>query len=422
MRPDTGLILFGVLAVWLLLRALQAGSLRNTYASCAAAGVAFGLATLFSTKSMMLAVALLIGLLVPAVRRRGALRRKVVLPGAVLAAVGFLAAIAPCGVYLARQGLLPRMLRFTVLDNVGYPERFSALRWLWPTWSTPLAVVFGMGALLVVIDQFRKARHRDASLLLLVIALVLVVEFAWIMPAPYAHSACLPVAFLVILGGWLLRSAIRLITSPHRSPLAAICAGTAALLMILAGPADSLLRLRLSHQGDAAELQRQLARTQRVLELTGPDDVVFSGGPVAIFRRQACFYPTLYYGVLHRYRTGKIQPGIAEDLRRAGCTLIVETYPPRPIPQDDQEFIRDHFVPSGPSVRVPGQQYSLAQLSDGPVTFDAVAAGVYQVEATVAVRVDGHPAAAEVFLDAGSHTIECTKEPGPVRIHRRPGQ
>lgn len=421
-RPDTGLILFGVLAVWLLLRALQTESLRTAFAFCAAAGLAFGLATLVSTKSMMLAVALLVALTALAVRRRHALRLKAVFGGAGLFALGFLAAVLPCCIFLAIRDGLGDMLRFTIIDNVCYPERFSAMRWLRPTWSTPLAVILGLGMLLILIQQFRKPPHRDASLVLLTLTAVLVVQFALVMPAPYAQSVCLSVAFLVIPAGWLLRSAIGWITDPRRSTAHALCGGAAALAIVLAGPADSLLRARLSHQGDAAELKRQLAETRRVLDLTGPNDAVFGESPVAIFRRHACFHPALTYGVLQRYRRGATRTSIAEDLRRYGCTLIVESYPPRPIPEGDQAFIRDRFVPSGPSVRVPGRQYSLAQLSDGPVRFDAVAAGVYQVEATVAVRVDGHPAAAEVFLDAGSHTIECTEEPGPVRIHRRPGQ
>ncbi len=448
-RPDTGLILFSVLAVWLLLRALQTESLRTAFAFCAAAGLAFGLATLFSTKSMMLAVALLVALTALAVRRRHALRLRVrpetlvfqparglkpaarwvsgrtlkaVFGGAGLFALGFLTAVLPCCIFLAIRDGLGDMLRFTIIDTVCCPERFSAMRWLRPTWSTPLAVILSLGMLLILIEQFRKPPHRDASFVLLTLTAVLVVQFALVMPAPYAQSVCLSVAFLVIPAGWLLRSAIGWITDPRRSTAHALCGGAAALAIVLAGPADSLLHSRLSHQGDAAELKRQLAETRRVLDLTGPNDAVFGESPVAIFRRHACFHPALTYAALQRYRRGDARTSIAEDLRRYGCTLIVESYPPRPIPEGDRAFIRDHFVPSGPSVRVPGQQYSLAQLSDGPVTFDAVAAGVYQVEATVAVRVDGHPAAAEVFLDAGSHTIECTKEPGPVRIHRRPGQ
>lgn len=421
-RPDAGLILFAMLTVWLLLRALRAELLRMAYAHCAAAGVAFGLATLFSTKSMMLGVALLVALVGLAIRRRRSVRRRVVFIGAALAVLGLLAALLPCCIFFGLRGGLTDMLRFTVIDNVFHPERFSAMRWLRPTWSTPLVVIIGLGILLVLIEQFRHRPHRDGSFLLLILAAVLVAQFALIMPAGYAQSVCLPVAFLMIPAGWLLRSAIGWITDPHRSTRVASCGGAAALLIMLAGPADSLLRLRLSHQGDAPELKQQLAETQRVLDLTGPDDAVFSDSPMAIFRRHACFHPALTTGVLHRYRSGDTRTSIAEDLRRFRCTLIVTSYPPRPIPADDRAFIRARFVPFGPSLRIPGQDYSLEQLSLGPVTFDAVVAGLYRLEAAVPIRVDGNPVTAEVFLEAGRHTVECPAEPGPVRIYRLPGQ
>ncbi len=421
-RPDSGLILFGVLSLWCLLLTLKTRSTRSAYAYCIAAGCAFGAATLFSTKSMMLAAALLVALGALGILRRRNVRLRSVFIGAATFAVGLLTALLPCGFYFAFRGGLADLSRFTVLDNLTYPERFSAMGWLEPGWSMPLAIVLVLGMALLVFGQFRGRRPRDASLVLVIVAAVLVVEFAVIMPAPYAQSACLPIVFLVIPGGWLLRSAIRWLTDPGHSAKRRWCGGTAALLMILGGPVDSLLRSRLAHQGDAAELQRQLALTQSVLDVTGPNDALFADYPVAIFRRHACFHPALTSGVLHRYRHGETPNTIAEDLRRFGCTLVVKTHPPRPLPNDDRLFIREHFVPSGPSRQVPGQTYSAAQLRAGDATFDAIADGIYKIEANGSVSVDAVSVSGEVFLEAGRHSIQCADPTSPVRIHRPPGQ
>lgn len=421
-RPDGGLILFALLTVWLLLRAVQAGPLPVTFAFCAAAGFTFGLATVFSTKSMMLAVALLVGLIGLAVRRRRTLRPTVVLAGMALALLGFLIAVGPWVIYLAGRGALSNMLRFTVLDNVTYPERFSFLRSLGPTWSTSAAVILVLGLLLAVIEQFARGRHRDAALVLLLVAGTLSVQFALVMPAPHPQSACLPIAFLAVLGGRVLRSAIGWVTGPHCARWLACCGGLVALFIIAAGTGDVVERLRSLHQPDSDQpLRQQLRMTRRLLKLTGPDDAVFAHFPIVPFRRHACFYPTLVNAVLQWYHEGGIATPIADDLRRFGCTMVVVTLD-KPIPPDDRHFIRTRFVSFVPSVLVPGQRYLPRQLRGGPLVFDAVTAGVYAVDAADPVHVDGHGIVAEIFLDAGPHTIECADPSGPVTIYRPPGQ
>jgi hypothetical protein len=421
-RPDAGLILFGVLTVWMLLRAMQARRPRPVYVYSAVAGCALGLATLFSTKSMMLAIALCAALTYLAIRRRRAISRSAALGGIGSFSAGFLVAVLPCCVYFFSRGALGNMLRFTIIDNVLYPERFSALRWLQPTWSTPLAVALALGMLLMLLSKSGNPPRRDAVLLVAIVGLALVVQFALIMPAPYAQSVCLSIVFLVIPAGWLLRSAIGWITDQRRTTKQAWCAGCVALLILLAGPVDSLLSSPLSHQGDAPELERQIAHTQRLLELTGPNDAVFAASPAAIFRHHACFHPTLTYGVLQRYRSGQVETCISEDLRRYECTLIVTAHPPRPIPESDRAFIQNHFVAHGPSIQVPGQRYVAEQLTEGTVTFEAVAGGVYELDANGPVSINGEPVATEVDLEPGSHTINCAAESAPVRIFRRPGQ
>ena len=437
-RPDLGMILFCVLTVWLVLRAMDGKSRRARAANWAAAGVCFGLATLFSTKSLMAAVALAVGLVGLALcrwsrRLRSGLgcggaqecpRGQVlgIARGLGWALLGFCLPVAPVVVFFAGHGLLAEMLRFTVLENVGYPDRFSAVRSLGPVWSTPVALTFGLGLLLAGIGQFRKWARRDASLVLLIVAVVLVIEYGFIMPAPYAHSVCLPLVFLAVFGGWVLRSAIGLVTRPRMSAVAAWGGGAGAVLILVAGMADSLVRLGLSHQGDAAELHRQLALTSRVLELTGTDDAVFSDAPVAVFRRQACFYPTLYYGVLDRYRRGEIKPSIAEDLRRVGCALVVTSFPPRLIPPDDERFVQTHFVQIEPQLYVPGRSFSPEELGRGPVVFEVVTPGVYTIDAATDVLVDGEPVTTEVRLERGNHTVGASSDSGWVRIYRRPGQ
>jgi hypothetical protein len=159
-----------------------------------------------------------------------------------------------------------------------------------------------------------------------------------------------------------------------------------------------------------------------VLDLTRPNDVIFGSSPVAIFRRHAWFYPTLYWGVLRRYEQGDIRPSLPDELRRRGCTLIVESYPPRLIPKKDRDFVRERFVRLEPFLLVPGQAYSAERLSQGPVVFDALVTGTYQVEAAAPLFVDGGEVSGEVFLEAGLHTLECAAECSPAKIYRLTGQ
>jgi hypothetical protein len=161
--------------------------------------------------------------------------------------------------------------------------------------------------------------------------------------------------------------------------------------------------------------------TRRLLKLTGPGDAVFAHFPIVPFRHHACFYPTLVNAVLQWYQEGQIATPIADDLRRFGCTVVVVTLD-KPIPPDDEHFIRTRFVPFARSVLVPGQRYSPQELRGGPLVFEAVTAGAYRVDAAGPVLVDGQGVAAEIFLDAGPHTIEFADPSGPVTISRPPGQ
>ncbi len=466
-RPDSGLILFGLLSTWLLVRVLQCGTgsqpvsahsalstqhsalgcgtgfqpvraqvqnLCHTPAmrwslGCAASGAMFGLATLFSTKSTMLAAALAAGLTVLTIHQPSALRRPATWFATVWWLIGLACVVLPVLAYFGAVGGLANLLHFTILDNVTYPERFPAWRWLEPTWSWPMAAIFALGLLWVWFEPRQAASARRGARLLVVMAVALLVQFAVVMPAPHAQSACLSIAFLAIPGGRLLAAAVGWVAPPHaairRSGMVSTCAGLGTLLAVLAGPGDSLLRIQLAHHGDAAELQRQLAFTHRLLKLTGPDDAVFSDAPWAIFRKHACFYPTLTYGVLARLQAGRMGPSMAEDLRRHGCTLVAQTHPPRPIPGKVRELIGTCFVTLEPFILVPGRRFAPQELAAGPVTFEAIAAGVHRIEPATAVVIDGQPVTDRVVFDAGRHTIAAADGDAPpraFRIIRRPGQ
>jgi 4-amino-4-deoxy-L-arabinose transferase-like glycosyltransferase len=422
-RPDAGLVLFAVIAVICVLKARAAGTARAGAWLWFAGGAAFGLAVLLSTRALMLVPALAIARAVLAWRKRERRRTRPLLIQSSMAALGLSIAAGPLLIYLASRGVLADLLRFSIFDNLRFPDRVPPMRWLWPSWSTPMVLVFVGGALQAVVGQFRRSDLRDPQLLLLLIAAALVTQFALVMPSPYAHSACLFIPFLAVLGGHLLRTAIGRVGEASRHRLTRLVGGGIALAILLAGMGDSLLRLQLAHMGDRAALDRQLELVEKALAVTGPGDAVFADTPIPIFRRHACFYPALWEGVVHRFARGRIQPPIREQLRRSGCTLIVRTLPSRTLPVEDQAFIEDRFVSYAASLLVPGQRYPADRFAQGPVVFDAVTAGRYTIRSATPVLVDGLATGNEVFyLTAGPHNITRSAPVGEVTILRQPGQ
>ncbi|MCP4247226.1 MAG: glycosyltransferase family 39 protein [bacterium] len=421
-RPDTGMILFVMLAIVCILKTGQARMARVGGSYCIAAGAALGVALLFSTKTLMLLAALIPALGIIAWRQRSRMRPRASLIHVLLAVVGLAAAVAPLLVYLATRGALADLLHFTMLGNLRFPDRVPPLRWLRPSWSAPMALVLVAGGVQAFVNQFRKGGDRDASLLLLVIAAGLVVQFLLIMPSPYAHSACLFIPFLAVLGGHLLRSAIGWASDALRHPRGRLAGGSIALLILLPGMGDSLLRLQLAHTGDRTALNRQIEVIRDTLAITGPGDRVFADTPMAIFRPHACFYPALWDGVVHRFESGEITTPIREDLRRYGCTLIVRRLPARVLPTEDRTFIKDHFVPYRLWLLVPGRHYPADRSANGIISFDAVTAGRYTIHSDAQVRVDGLQAGSDVYLQAGRHEIACSSPGVEVTLIRKPGQ
>ncbi|MCH7812936.1 MAG: glycosyltransferase family 39 protein [Planctomycetes bacterium] len=421
-RPDAGMILFVVLAVTCILKAGQARTARVGGWYCFAAGATLGVALLFSTKTLMLLAALVPALGIIAWRQPSRPQAKKLLFQAAWAAFGLAASVAPLLIFLASRGALADLLRFSVVDNLRFADRVPPWRWLQPSWSTPLALVFVAGGVQAAVNQFRKGDDRDAQMLLLVIAAVLVALFVLIMPSPYAHSACLFIPFLAVLGGHLLRSAIDWAGDGSRHSGKRLAGGLIALLILLPGMGDSLLRLQLAHTGDRAALNRQIEVVRETLAITAPGDRVFADTPIPIFRQHACFYPALWDGVVNGFESGKIEPPIREHLRRYGCTLIVRRLPARVLPTLDGTFIESHFVPYRPSLLVPGRHHPAERFADGMVIFDAVTAGRYTIYSDAQVWVDGLKAEKDVHLEAGRHEIVCSPPVADVTLIRKPGQ
>jgi hypothetical protein len=311
------------------------------------------------------------------------------------------------------------VLRFTFLETAAFPDRFSPMRWLTRSWSTPLALLFAAGVIRSGWLATRQGPARPMHAFLAGVTVVLVVQFAWLIPSPYPHTAGLAIAFLAILAGGPLRECLTISNDAGRSKRSRAASVVAVAAIMLAAMGGSLLRLSLDRYGDRAVLDEQLDLINQTMALAGPSDRVFADVPVALFRKPACYYPALWTGVLRNFESGRAHTTIRDELRRNGCTLVVEMVPPRRLPPEDAQFVANHFVGYASSFLVPGAVFTRDQLQSGPAKFDALTQGTYTVYSEGTVSIDGETVGESVHLKAGAHTIAADYA---VKLLRKPGQ
>ncbi len=359
--------------------------------------------------------------------------------------VGFVLPIGAWMLHEWRVGALGAALRDTLIDNVGHLDRFSALLALQTAapWGFFAAA---LGGSVVVAARWRcgAGDRGTAALFIVAVGWLVVLAYAVVMPSPYLQSTLLFVPLLAILAARLCAALVGGAVAPPEAsdargepshdPRRRAIARLGLVACLLIAVIHPLWRIHAKGEAEAPRLEASLARLDWIHGWTGEDDVVFDGRCAAVFRRHALRHPSLVRGILTAYHRGVLAPTIRDQLRDAGCTVVLRDFRSSELPPDDAAFIADHFVsmndatgrdePAYADVWLPGRVFDAAALTRG-APLDAIAAGVYtvrRVPPACDVTIDGRPVGAVVSLEPGRHDVAASSDATRVVIVRQPGQ
>ncbi len=389
-------------------------TLRGTglaWRNAAIAGGCIGLAFVVTVKSVMLLPALFVAALLPDPARHGnalagtaeAVRRlalicciAAVLAAALLAlhSTAVVAAAEPAGAFASRA------FTATVLD-MPFAPRGDYLIWLMA--EEP---VFWTGALAGLVVA---ARQRAWSAVALSFALVPVLFYRNAYPY-YFPIMMAPVAVLVaIAADGLLRC------SSARARGAALVVLAFAIVALMAGAYDSLMRLRFDGQSDQRAI---VAAVHRIF----PEPVPYldHGGMMASFPKVNFFMSS--WGVDDYARAGRDFMPAALALRCPPLllvdhpVLVRDSLLYRQLREADRKLLEAFYVEYWGPVRVAGASVDLT--GDAPAVLRVPCRGTYRVEADGPVMVDGrtHVPGDVVALD-GEHDyqVDAATAPLPAR-------
>jgi len=386
-RPDVVLVGMIVVAVWLATVAITTRRVGRRVLLGALAGGALGLGFTFSTKAIIpLGVMLSAWPVTAWLQRQNESRIKT---GAMFLAqiLGFLAIACVWLGLQARQGTLPTALRFTLFDNLIYPDRFRP----WESVHTESMygiLLAGAVGLFFVINNFRHhpstVKGRETGIVKVYVALCALGIggiYFFVMPAPYMQSSLMFLPLWAVLAGFatrlILLSAINQSKQwPSRLIATLVLAGFGWLAVVY-----PVQRLQQRAYNEAKFLENELKLIGFVEKITSPEDVVFDGRSLATFRKHALYRPVLVKGLLDGYRTGRITPSVRQELRTSGCTLYFKDSRTSRLPEDDLRFLDSHFVLVDPMIQMylPGQAYSGPQLQGKGAVFDVITSGTYRL-------------------------------------------
>lgn len=145
-----------------------------------------------------------------------------------------------------------------------------------------------------------------------------------------------------------------------------------------------------------------------VLKVTSPNDVVFDGTGLYVFRPHAYFYCNLVKGIRMLIKNETIPNDIPKNLIEKQCKIVIYDYRIRDLPDDIREFLRENYVKIMDGVYVAGKQLTEDELLDQPIRFRIFVPGTYTVktkEESTEVFIDGKPCGEDIFLGPGSHAL-----------------
>lgn len=278
--------------------------------------------------------------------------------------------------------------------------------------QAPLLLGLAAGALLALGRELVRERGRalawdgcapEAALVLGALGLL------WVNPTPFPYNLVNVVPFLFLLG---FRFAAPLCTGLSGRPQALTLVAGVVLFTHVVPFALATWR-HLDWPND-----RQVRLMRAAEALTDPArDPVYDGTGMVPTRETIGYHWYLHSLNMHAMLDGKVPP-VAELLRQTPAPVLIRNYRSDWLPEPDQRFIAEHYIPLADDFLVLGQV-----LPAGGGTYEVLHAGRYRVygmadgglrqlsEATV----DGQPAGElPVELAVGSHEIRCPPDIEPV--------
>jgi len=423
-RPDTPQTLLVLVSLWRFMRAWE----RRSQGEFLASGILLGVGFWVLTKTLFPLVGLTLVFVLSSGLRRSAAALRHNLTGLFVFLAGFALPVIVGAVLLWMAGALPSFIRWAVINNFRFPDRFSALPEMRPDVhfvSLTLAVV---GVVLTVTRMIKARVVDEFQLAPLLAGSVTAFVYLFLMPAPYAQSALPFLPLAAMYGADALRSVIaraflpgpsKPVASGDRavpfvwSPARLAWGGLAALL--ISGACVMPLRTLLALSPPLTDHWPDHRQTIRyVLALTSPDDSVFDAYGRYIFRPHATYYYRLANAIIMWLQAGVIpENDIMNDLRKSHCKVVIFSDPITRLPPNLLRFLRSNYVATGfraggNEVGVAGRALHRADLVGNRATVSLIASAEYAVQArggTPKVYIDGQLYRAPLLLAQGEHQI-----------------
>ncbi len=422
-RPDTPQTLLVLVGLWRFMRAWE----RRSRGELVVAGALLGLAFWLLTKTLFPLSGLILVFVFSGLFNRSASALRHNLTGLLLFLSGFAVPVAVGALLLWMAGALPHFIRWAVINNFRFPDRFSALREMRADVHVIFLTLAVVGVVLSVARMVKARVADEFQLAPLLTGSVTAMIYLFLMPAPYPQSALPFLPLAAMYGAAVLRSMLGRAFGPESWKPAAIpnvappsawspgrLAWAAAAGLLLFGACALPLRALLVKMPPLSDHWPGRRNTIRyALALTSPGDSVFDAYGLYIFRPSATYYYRLSEGILTWLRAGVIpERDIMSDLGRNQCKVVIFQRPMRRLPEELLRFLLSNYVSTGfrggDEVLVAGKVLHRADMAGNRATVSLVASTEYALRpkgGTPRVYIDGRLYRAPLYLEQGDHHL-----------------
>ncbi|MCY3740944.1 MAG: glycosyltransferase family 39 protein [Candidatus Poribacteria bacterium] len=431
-RPDIPITLLELISLYLFIKAFQSnvemdaevGVKENSkvlaqkfrQSPFIISGFCLGIAFLFSPKALFPFTALSIAFFIFRCLHR---KIRIVLQHTkpwFFFCAAFCSPILLCLVFFAIHGAHTDFIEWIFIHNFTYPDRFSPIQGMLRSENIGGWVMIIGGIFITVRDFMRQGAISITQGTPLVSCLVMAFIYIFLMPAPYPQTQLLFLPLAAMYGGLFLKWIAEKALSPWNNPSSTarpqviykflyIGALTACFFIGIFMPFHSLLsKAKPFYKSN----ERQLKVMEYVLKVTSPNDVVFDGTGLYVFRPHAYFYCNLVKGVRMLIKNETIPNDIPKNLIEKQCKIVIYDYRIRDLPDDIREFLRENYVKIMDGVYVAGKHLTEEDLFHQPIRFRTFVPGIYTVKTeaeNVDVFIDGKPSREDTFLNPGNHTL-----------------
>jgi hypothetical protein len=397
-RPESAAILCFAAALHQLLARRNTDS-PGSLARLTLAGLLAGAMPALSHKFGLSAVALVASAFVMHGTRRGLLF-------AAASTVPLLILVA----WAAAHGILADLYRDVFALAVEWKHRFSPTGYLASLWQeSALLVTTGLAGLVYLSGASAESRRQTTALFMLLAAATATL---FLVPEPYRQSF-LPLFPLLAIGAAVTTDlTFRLfahpaspltVTSPRLFPsYAAATIGITVLAAATLYPCAVTLvsDLQLS---PTADLQRM-----RAADATGSPRF-FDGRGLMFYRAHTGRHACIHQGIMSMLDPARYATDTIEALREANFPTVIMDYRVLQMPSQVQDFIRNHYLPLGDDLFVPGFRIDRSRLVGRPCKVQIPVGGRYRTTWRGGkVRCDGQDLvpSATIPLAAGEHVFE----------------